>query len=343
MIGIGITVPVMAAVIALLISADVVFSGMMKEALRGFEWTDVAGYLIAGSILYILSAGLYGSLWTRKPQEIKRQERFVRFSRIAVMLPVLCLDAVLAVFAVFQFAYLFAGNVPEGFTYATYAQSGFWQLVGVAVIVAVLVFLVKKTTVLKEERSGKVRGALAALCILTEVVLVSAFWRMALYEQAYSFSILRIFTQAFMVATAGAFGVLTVGLVNPKINVKKGIFIVGMGCYIALNYMNADAFIARKNMALGGKNTDIVYLTQLSVDALPYYANALPDAETAGPRAEYFMNRGLLSIKQGVQKAKGWQHYNVSRQEAKGIIEQYEDIFDRAEKYIQEEDLLALY
>ena len=167
-----------------------------------------------------------------------------------------------------------SGNVPEGYTYATYAQNGFWQLVEIAVIVAAVVFIVKNPP---PHGGGQPGAALAliVLCAAAEVVLVSAFWRMSLYEQAYSLSILRIFTQAFMVATAGVFGVLIAGLAKPGLNIKKWIFVVGMVCYIALNYMNADAFIARQNVAIGGEAADVVYLTQLSADALPYYADSL--------------------------------------------------------------------
>jgi hypothetical protein len=334
LIGIGITIPVLAVVVALLMSADAAFSKMIKDALRGVDMADIAGYLIVGAVLFFLAAGLNYSLHVRKPGTVRVERPAVRFSRIAVLLLAFSLDAVLSVFAAFQFAYLFAGKVPEGFTYATYAQNGFWQLVGVAVIVAVLVFLVNRTTASFGEGSRPVRAALVILCALTEVVLVSAFWRMSLYEQAYSFSILRIFTQAFMVATAGVFGVLIAGLVRPGVNVKKGIFAVGMLCYIALNFMNVDAFIARQNIAIGGQAADIVYLTQLSVDALPYYADALPEAKTADPYAYYHMNRGLFSVKQGVEKAEGWQYYNVSREEAKQWIQKYGDIFERAETYI---------
>jgi hypothetical protein len=338
LIGVAITIPVLAAVVALLMSADAAFSKMLEEAFQNFHFEDLPGYIIAGMIVFLMAAGLFFSLRTREVKLTVKKREAARISRITVLLPVLCLDALLAVFAVFQFTYLFAGAVPEGFTYATYAQNGFWQLVGVAVIIAAVVFFTKKTTAVQ---GGGVRAALAVLCALGEVVLVSAFWRMTLYEQAYSFSILRIFTQAFMVATAGAFGVLIASLVKPAFNAGKWIFIVGMSCYIALNYMNADAFIARQNTAPGKSNVDIVYLTQLSVDALPYYADRLLDAvdeieKTPGRENErYWVSRGLAAISEGVDKAEGWQYYNVSRKEAEKYIEAYGAVFESADDYVK--------
>ncbi len=347
LIGVAITGPVLAAVIALLMSADSAFSKMLEDVFAGFNPGDFAGYTIVGVLLFALSAGLYFSLRTREVKLHAAERPPVRLSRIAVLLPAVSLSAVLALFAVFQFAYLFAGKVPEGFTYATYAQNGFWQLVAVAVIVAAVVFFVKRTEAAQGEGSRALRTALAVLCALTEVVLVSAFWRMTLYEQAYSFSILRIFTQAFMVATAGVFGVLIAGLIKPSFNVKKWIYVVGMVCYIALNYMNADAFIARQNIAISGDAADIVYLTQLSADALPYYADRLPDEIKRIRISEqdkyYLVCRGLNSIKEGVDKAEGWQYYNVSRDEAKVWTEKYAAIFKSAGRYVRDNPPLVFF
>jgi hypothetical protein len=346
-IGVAVTIPVLAAVIALLMSADLAFSDIMQNVFKGWNAADVFGNIIVGILLFFCAAGLIYSLHTRMPRMQERQEKLIQFNSVAIKLLVGCVDVVLAVFGVLQFAYLFAGNVPEGYTYATYAQTGFWQLVAVAVIVAAIVFLVKKSVIVQKENNKQIRFMLALLCALTEIILVSAFWRMALYEQAFSFSILRIFTQAFMVATAGVFIVLIISLAKPALNAGKWIFVVGMVCYLALNFMNADAFIARQNIAIGKESTDVPYLTQLSVDALPYYADKIEaevlkgingrfnDQEDSG-QLEYehlFLCKRLVDIREGVEKAASWQYYNIGREKAKAFLEEYSVAFDKAERY----------
>ncbi len=346
-IGIAVTIPVLAAVIALLMSADLAFSDIMQNIFKGWNAADVFGNIIVGIILFFCAAGLIYSLHTRIPRAEEKPEKLFRFNRIAIKLLVGCVDAVLAIFAALQFTYLFAGNVPAGYTYATYAQNGFWQLVGVAVIVAAIVFIMRKTVEVAKGNNKSIRILLAFLCALTEIILVSAFWRMSLYEQAYSFSILRIFTQAFMVATAGVFIVLAISLFRPALNINKWIFIVGTVCYLALNFMNADAFIARQNIALGKEKADIAYLTGLSVDALPYYADKIEAEVDRGINERYnrpadegrfdyehlLLCKKLADMREGVNKASGWQYFNTGREKAKAYLSEYGSVFDKAEEY----------
>ena len=348
-IGVAITIPVLAAVIALLMSADLAFSDIMQNIFKDWNAADVFGNIIVGILLFFCAAGLIFSLHTKTPGLAGNQVKMININSIAIKLLVGCVDAVLAIFAALQFAYLFAGNVPEGYTYATYAQNGFWQLVAVAVIVAAIVFIIKKSVEVQKGNNKSIRWMLGLLCALTEIILVSAFWRMALYEQAYSFSILRIFTQAFMVATAGVFIVLIVSLLKPALNIKKWIFIVGMVCYLALNYMNVDAFIAQQNAAMGKEKTDVFYLTQLSVDALPYYADRIEaevdariyrhDNQMENYDQSYYKDlylcKRLADLREGILKSDGWQYYNVGREKAKTFIAEYGSVFDKAEQYFK--------
>lgn len=349
-IGIAVTIPVLAAVIALLMSADLAFSDMMQNIFKDWNVADVFGNIIVGILLFFCAAGLIFSLHTRMPGVVIKQDKMINFNRVAIKLLVGCVDAVLAIFTVLQFAYLFAGNVPAGYTYATYAQNGFWQLVAVAVIVAAVVLLVKKSVEVQKGNNKSIRLMLGLLCALTEIILVSAFWRMALYEQAYSFSNLRIFTQAFMVATAGAFIVLIISLKKPVLNIKKWIFIVGMVVYLGLNFMNVDAFIAQQNVAMGKEKTDVQYLTQLSVDALPYYADQIEaEVDTSifehnNHREDYdqffdkhlYLCKRLVDMKEGVDKSGGWQYFNVGRENAKAFLSEYGGVFNKAEEYLKD-------
>lgn len=351
-IGVAVTIPVLAAVIALLMSADLAFSDIMQNVFKNWNAADVFGNIIVGILLFFCAAGLIYSLHTRTPRVHEKPEKLICFNSIAIKLLVGCVDVVLAIFGALQFAYLFAGNVPDGYTYATYAQTGFWQLVAVAVIVAAIVFIVKKSVEVQKGNSKSIRFMLGLLCALTEIILVSAFWRMALYEQAFSFSILRIFTQAFMVATACVFIVLIASLIRPSLCIKKWIFVVGMVCYLALNFMNVDAFIARQNVALGKENTDVAYLSELSVDALPYYADKI-EAEVDRGIYEHeqrkenghqfdkhlYLCRRLADMREGVDKAGGWQYFNTGRENAKAFIAEYGGVFDRAEQYLKDNGL----
>ncbi|MEI6100303.1 MAG: DUF4173 domain-containing protein [Eubacteriales bacterium] len=338
-IGIAVAIPLLAAVLALLVSADIAFSEMFKNIFKDINAADVIGYSIASVLIFVCAGGLYFSMRNRHPKPDAEQHKILNLNKIALMLVVGCIDTVLVVFAALQFGYLFAGNVPAGYTYAQYAQNGFWQLVAVAVIVAAIVFLAQSSSSVRTENSRALKTMLSVLCVLTEVVLVSAFWRMALYELAFSFSILRVFTQAFMVATAVVFAVLVISLWKRDFKLMKWIFVAGMVVYLGLNFMNADAFIAQQNTSYH-KQADIQYLSQLSVDALPYYADQI-DArikEKEDVEFDYEYDafcRGLVNIREGVEKASGWQYFNVSREQAKAYITRYSNGFDTADVHVK--------
>lgn len=330
-IGIAIAIPVIAAVLALLVSADAAFSQMLKNTFQDVNAGDAVGYSIVGVLLFVCACGLYYSLKNRKPNLNAAQPKLWNLNKIAMMLVVGCMDVVLAVFAAVQFGYLFSGNVPAGFTYAEYARSGFWQLVGVAVIVAAVVFLVQKSAEVRSGNNKAVKIMLTILCALTEIVLVSAFWRMVTYEQAFLFSILRIFTQAFMIATAGVFLVLAVSFWARDFKLQKWIFIVGMVAYVGLNFLNPDAFIAMQNRAIQKEGADMHYISELSADALPYWAdkaNEQIDKVLDGGygRDEYLMDmnnfliKSLAPIQEGIGKSGSWQYFNLSRENAKSYI-----------------------
>ena len=110
---------------------------------------------------------------------------------------------VYAVFTVIQFKYLFGGEsfiLPSSYTFAEYARRGFFELVVVAVINFVIILI---TVSFIRRENSKVhavnKGLLSFLVGFTFVMLISAFYRMLVYEQAYGFTYSRIFVQAFMV------------------------------------------------------------------------------------------------------------------------------------------------
>ena len=105
--------------------------------------------------------------------------------------------AVFAVFVGVQFAVLFgsAEHVLQtaGLTYAEHARSGFWQLLAVTALgLGVLAFDSRWAPHRTPQERAVKRGLLAALAVLTMVVVASAIHRMWLYQQAYGFTVLRL-------------------------------------------------------------------------------------------------------------------------------------------------------
>jgi hypothetical protein len=118
---------------------------------------------------------------------------------------------------------------------------------------------------------------------LTVVMLVSAFKRLLLYEEAYGFTEARVYPHVFMIWLALLLGWFLVTLWLKPGRFAIGLVVACIGFVGTLNVMNVDGFIVRQNIrryelqgfdafSYGGasyERIDTYYLTRLSDDAIP--------------------------------------------------------------------------
>jgi hypothetical protein len=184
-------------------------------------------------------------------------------------------NVIYAIFSVIQFTYLFGGSsfvLPSSYTYAEYARKGFFELVVVSIInFGILLF--GMTFVKKDNKKIfiAIRILLTLLVIFTLILLVSAFYRMSVYEQAYGFTYLRIFVQTFMIMLFFLSVANIIYIWHLNFPVIKSYFIISLTIYIIMNFANVDVIIARNNIDryFESGQIDIYYLESLSYDAIP--------------------------------------------------------------------------
>src|SRR5665811_936132 len=253
-----------------------------------------------------------------------------------VLLTILILvNAIYAVFSFIQFRYLFGGSsfvLPSSFTYAEYARRGFTELVIVIVTIINFGILIFGITFVKKDSKRiftAIRAFLTLLVIFTFILLISAFYRMLVYEQAYGFTYLRIFVQAFMIMLFFLFVINIIYIWYQKLPIIKTYFIISLAIYIIMNFANVDKIIANNNINRYFKTgqIDMVYLKGLSYDAVPKIEEFFisvkdsqdsKDKQIANEIPEYFMGRQL-----DLKNQKSWQSYNISRNKAENIIFKY--------------------
>ena len=134
------------------------------------------------------------------------------------------LAAIVVLYALFlavQSAGLFGGEAylaSRGLSYAQWARSGFFQMVGVTVV-NLTVLLVSVSFSRRDGRCFTVVRLLgAALTAESVLLLASAAWRMTLYVSAYGLSFKRVMTYWGMVMVGiflGAFVLLRKTKMNP--------------------------------------------------------------------------------------------------------------------------------
>ena len=329
-LGILISVPVLAIIIWLLSSADIVFKNL---------FINIPISKIFKHFLTVISVFVYTVcfLWSLLKAFDEREKstygkiKWKLFFDPVILLTILVLiNVIYAVFSAIQFAYLFGGSsfvLPSSYTYAEYARRGFFELVIVSIInFGILLFgivFVKKDN---KRIFTAIRAFLTLLVAFTFVLLSSAFYRMLVYEQAYGFTYLRVFVQAFMIML---FFVNIIYIWYPKLPIIKSYFIISLAVYIILNFANVDVIIAKNNINryFETGQIDMVYLKGLSYDAAPEMQRLLISASDSSDPEEKQIAEEITKYfnekKSELEDQKSWQSFNISRYKAEKIIDKY--------------------
>lgn len=328
LIGLLISIPLMIVLINLLSSADQIFSfymGKIPDFLRDFN----IGELLARSIIILCVSSvafsyLYSLTKENKTTAVKPSSGVKQlWDPVVVVTVLVSINAVYVFFVLIQFSYLFGSlnyALPPDFTYAEYARRGFFELNFVTVINLGLLLVNLHLT--KRENSWidrAVRSLNSLLIVCTMVMSVSAFCRMALYEQEYGYTYLRILTHAFMVFIFALLVATIFKVWNEEVKLLKSYIIIALVAYTLINYINIDRVIVRENIDRFYKtgNIDINYLTGLSYDAVPgliEFAN-----ENEGKIAVEIQNK-IEAKKHSLKGYDTWQEFNLSRYLAKKSI-----------------------
>ena len=200
-------------------------------------------------------------------------------------------EVVIWLFVLLQAAYLIHPPpvlVDSGVTFAEYARRGFGELsFAVTIVGAIILILEYARPADATERDRRMLARLElALLVALELVLVSAFRRVILYEQAYGFTTGRLFPQAYMVAMSLVLIALAVEVSKGSISVSFGrrVAEIALGVFTVLVFWNYEAWIVNRNIDRASQSGkfDWFYARRLSRDAIPTlisrHAELPPDA-----------------------------------------------------------------
>src|SRR5256885_15294468 len=199
-VGIAIAFPFLVVFALLSASADAVFSSAVTTVFDFRKWSIVA--LIGRVLLAAVFAWIAGGLFvvagrrtdTTMPTLLPRLRGILSATAGATTL--LVIDALFVFFVGLQIAYLFGGIDTlhaTGVTYSSYARRGFFELIAVAVLAGGLLFAVELVLAKRTRLYG---GAALTLALATLVIVVSAAYRMQLYQLAYGWTELRFYALA---------------------------------------------------------------------------------------------------------------------------------------------------
>ena len=274
-LGLAGSVILVAILLPVLSSADALFAAATAH-LRSLFQIRLSTALWKLMVGLVLTPFLFGFLYSlRHPVPPKRKDRAPSAEPLSFTLVLSALVLLYALFLAVQSAGLFGG--PEylarrNISYAQWARSGFFQMVGVT-IVNLVVMMAGLTLSRREGRTWSLLRVLSALLVAESLVLLgSAAWRMTLYVTAYGLSFKRCLTYWGMAMMALFFLAALWKIRQPERAFCRVAFSLALAGWLVINCVPVDFLVAKNQvdrLEAGATSIDVEYLLyDLSYDTL---------------------------------------------------------------------------
>ncbi|MCT4507298.1 MAG: DUF4173 domain-containing protein [Tepidibacter sp.] len=280
LLGVIISIPLLAIIVALLASADMMFDHYIRNIkdlyefiLRKINFGDIIWDVI---LITIFSMYFFGYIWSLKYEykdsKIDKDYKVINPIMVLTILFVLCCTYLL--FSIIQTSYLYGGNkhvLPSGFSYSKYARKGFFELLTVALInFSILGFSMKSVKITSDKINKTLNIFYTILLVFTGNMLFSSNYKLTIYEKVLGFTRLRIYVHIFLFTLSI---ILIYGLIKiwqKKFDVFKFSIVSIMVIYMVVNCVNLDKIIVNKNIKRYNETgkLDKGYILDLSYDAI---------------------------------------------------------------------------
>lgn len=289
LVGVLVSAPLVLILLLILISADGIFAAYVSAVWHSV-WEFIKTWFSFSFIVRVFVSVCVMALVTGILSYIYRRESTIPFTREAERTPTgsylhrqihasTFLSMVNAVFISYILVYIlfksgfYVDTLPADVTtYAEYARRGFFELLAAAALAFAALLGVDAYKNQAAQRSSAYFKVVSVVLVAQVLfLLVLSFTKLSLYEVAYGFTTLRLWSHAFTILL----GTLFVGLVV-KVVTNKGEHIYGLALFVSMsfflagmNLLNPDAFIMQHNLARYETTGDVdtQYLMSLSSDA----------------------------------------------------------------------------
>jgi len=336
--GILITIPILIIFILLFSSADLIFGKYLSEIITIHITQKTIAQIFIILTVTLIFMGAYSYIFTKEQNKDKIPKQ-INLGHIETSILLASINVLFLLFIIIQLAYLFGGeeNISsQGFTYSEYARRGFFELIAVAVISFLVLFLTDKYTEKGKNEHKKIFKTLASILIIQVIIIMySAIVRLSLYEQAYGLTTLRLYSHAFILLLA-----LVLGMLFYKIHKQTKeetfaleLFISVLLFLFSMNILNPDAFIADYNIRNADKikKLDTDYLCYLSDDALPSTIEIL-DSQDETIKADFASCIYHKTL--GQENNGNWKSFNISHSKAKELLDERKLELEKYKDYL---------
>ncbi|MCI5649019.1 MAG: DUF4173 domain-containing protein [Fusicatenibacter sp.] len=233
LLGIGISVPVLAVVLPLLSSADTNFNNLIlsvSDYIGSHFAIHIFRLLFSLPVSFCIFSLVFGSMYRRNralpdPDRVSRLQSSLRFLTNLAVCTVLGLVCIFyCIFIALQGSYFFsafAGIRPDGFTYAEYARQGFFELCKISAFNLLLLVFCNFCAKAAPDDHHALRIMDLFLSVLTLLLIATALSKMFLYIFAYGLTAKRILATTFLLWLGVIFTGMIIRQKKPSFSVMR--------------------------------------------------------------------------------------------------------------------------
>lgn len=271
-------------------SGDAIFGSWAQSIVPDLRWDTIIARIFV--FVFVAGVALAGAYLALNPPQIADLDvprgAPVRH-RWEWLVPLGVVIALFVAFLVAQATAMWGGHEylreTTGLTYAEYVHQGFGQLTTATFLTLVVIGIATRKAS-QETPSDRLalRVALLTLCLLTLAVVASALYRMSLYQEAYGYTVLRVFVDGFELWLGLLIVLMMVAIVRLKGTwVPRAALLSGALFFLGFGLMNPDGWVATRNIERFAQTgeLDTHYLAGLGVDATPALIEGLDDKQAA--------------------------------------------------------------
>lgn len=259
-----ISVPLTLFVFMRLVDADSMFNAIMGNISELFSEGDIRSIVLKLVFSIPIACYIFGLFYSNANPENKdiitsesfkamldKSRKIKNIALYSAVTPI----CVLYIFYVFsQIAYFispFAAILPEGYSYAEYARSGFSGLMGIAVLNLAVLIVMNYCAKNSGQNKPKALAVYSLmLCAFTLFIIATAIAKMVMYISEYGLTQLRVYTMWFMILLTFLFLMIIIRQFKRDFNIVKYFSIVFVAMFAVLCFSRPDACIVKCNIEL---------------------------------------------------------------------------------------------
>jgi hypothetical protein len=255
LLGIGIALALLFIIVPLMSSADIFFDKMVKDVFDSLTFLNISQLfwrIILSCVITILFFGFVYILVMKKYPKKDIENNFRGLNSTTILTVLSVIGFVYTLFAVIQFNYLFVANdssLPKGYTMTEYARNGYFELVWLSIINFIIIvssmFLSKNSVGVM---SKTIKIILAYFNGLNYYLMISATYKMYLYQNKYGFSTEKIFVFILLIFEAIMLVLLMIRIFKPKFAYVKYSIYIGVVFWAIVSFLNVEAMSINQNI-----------------------------------------------------------------------------------------------